>query len=235
MKLALVLFIGLINTTYAQNTYKNVDATTFKQLIEKENGLLLDVRTPGEYSRGHIAGSTLIDVSDPQAVSKIQVLQKNKPVYIYCLTGSRSQMVANFMVQNGFPEVYNLQRGVVEWNQMGFPIKQSQRVVAATSPVYQEKDIEELLRVNNVVLINFHAPWCAPCKKMAPAIAKLSNEYAGRAKITKVDVDVNKKLQQVYGVQSIPGLVLYKNGKEVWRYSGVLSYDDLLKVMSQFV
>lgn len=229
------LFVSIISHTSGQVSYENVDASTFSNLIEQGGGLLLDVRTPGEYSRGHIAGSTLIDIADPGAANKINMLQKNKPVYVYCLTGSRSQVVANYMVQNGFDKVYNLQRGIVEWHQMSLPIVQGEQVVASESRVYQQTDMEQLLKTNSLVLVNFHAPWCAPCKKMAPDIERLSQQLSGKAMVAKVDVDVNKQLQKSFGVESIPGLVLYKEGKEVWRHAGLISYDDLMKVMASYV
>ena len=85
--LTLFLFVTVWIDLNAQ-ALQHVDAVKFKELIAKEDATLLDVRTPEEYSRGHIAGSTNIDISDPAFVSKINLLQKDKTILIYCLSGS---------------------------------------------------------------------------------------------------------------------------------------------------
>lgn len=224
---AIVLFIGCSNA----QLYQNVDSKAFSELIAAGKGIVLDVRTPQEYSRGHIDGSTLISTNDPKFVDKVRLLQKDKPLYIYCLTGSRSRAVANYLSQNGYSKVYNLQRGIIEWNQMGYPISQSNMVAQSTSKVYSKTEFQNIVAKNSLVLVDFHAPWCAPCKKMAPDIEKLKQTYAGKATIKKVDVEVNKELQTAYGVQSIPGLVLFKNGQEIWRHTGGLNYNQLSDII----
>ncbi len=85
----LFLFIATIFTISCANTQEidNVDSKSFSDLIKSAEGVILDVRTPQEYSRGHIENSTLISTNDPKFVKKISLLQKNKLIYIYCLTG----------------------------------------------------------------------------------------------------------------------------------------------------
>lgn len=229
----LLIGISLIMHSCANGQlYQNVNSETFRAKINNVEGILLDVRTQQEYTRAHIEGSTLISTSDPKFVDKVMLLQKNKPIYIYCLTGSRSRAVANYLSQNGYTKVYNLQRGIVEWNQLGYPLTQSNEVVASSSKVYNSAEFQQLLS-NNLVLVDFHAPWCAPCKKMAPDIDKLKRNFKGKAKVEKIDIEVNKNIQQQYQVTSIPGLVLFKNGKEIWRHTGVLSYNELSAVMNK--
>lgn len=77
------------------------------------------------------------------------------------------------------------------------------------------------------VLVDFFATWCGPCKMLAPTIDELSEEYAGRAKIVKVDVDQSPLTAQHFGIQSIPTLVFFKDGKPVSHTMGVQSKDTL--------
>ena len=91
-----ILFSFLFVTGVYAQAVKHVDARKFQELTQAENGVILDVRTPQEYSHGHIEGSTLISVSDREFVNKINLLQKDKPVYLYCLTGSRSNSAARY-------------------------------------------------------------------------------------------------------------------------------------------
>jgi thioredoxin len=214
---------------------KHVDAKQFSELIAGGEGIILDVRTSQEYSQGHINNSTLISTNDPKFVEKVSLLQKDKPIFIYCLTGSRSYAVANYLVRNGYSNIYNLGRGILEWQRYGYPITQSKNPVASASKSYSESEFNVILSKNKTVLVDFHATWCAPCKKMAPIIEQVKNEYKGKATIEKVDVQSNKSLQKAYNVQSIPELILFQNGKEVWRKSGVISYDELSKVVDQYL
>lgn len=73
----------------------------------------------------------------------------------------------------------------------------------------------EVLQSSVPVLIDFWAPWCGPCKAIAPTIEELARDYAGRAKVFKVDVDTNPDLAEKYDVYSIPALKLFKNGQVV--------------------
>lgn len=82
---------------------------------------------------------------------------------------------------------------------------------------------------NGVVLVDFWATWCMPCKMMAPVLNNLSEELTGNAAVRKLDVDQNRTVSAKYGIRSIPTMVLFKNGKEVNRFVGVKTKDFLLK------
>lgn len=236
MKLKWTLALAFIASfsIYAQNV-NHVNSKTFSELIKQGDGIVLDVRTSQEYSRGHIDNSTLISTNDPKFVEKVSLLQKNKPIYIYCLTGSRSNAVARYLSQNGYTQIYNLQRGVMEWQQYGYALVTSSNPVANTSKVYDQTEFNQLIFSSDLVLIDFHAPWCAPCKKMAPIVEQLQADYSGKAVIEKIDVQSNKALQQTFNVESIPGFVLLKNGKEVWRHTGTLEYAEISTVLNQYL
>lgn len=77
-----------------------------------------------------------------------------------------------------------------------------------------------MLKSDVPVLVDFWAEWCGPCKAIGPSIEQLASEYAGKAKIFKLDVDTEGEIAQQYGVMSIPALLVFKGGKEVDRMVG---------------
>lgn len=230
--LTIFLFAGAL--VHAQIP-QHVDAVKFKELITKGDAILLDVRTPQEYSRGHIAGSTAINIADPAFVSKINLLQKDKTILVYCLTGSRSYAAANYMSKNGFKKIVNLQQGIMDWNQRGYALEQSSQTVASNATTYTEQSFGKLLKDNKVVLIDFHAVWCAPCKEMSPVIDKVSANFKGKARVEKVDVEANKEITAAYQVQSVPGFLIFKDGKKVWSHNGTISYEELTLALKKFL
>lgn len=89
---------------------KNIDIKEFKQLAEKTSGSIVDVRTPGEFNSGNIAGAKNINIAGNFS-EEIQKLDKDKPVFVYCAVGGRSSKAAQMMNEMGFKEVYNVMGG----------------------------------------------------------------------------------------------------------------------------
>jgi rhodanese-related sulfurtransferase len=95
----------------------DLDSRSFeKGFKETEGAQLIDVRTPGEFNEGHIPGASNIDVYSPDFSDKIQALDKDAPVYLYCRSGSRSGSVVAAMKQLGYERVYHLAHGIIDWH-----------------------------------------------------------------------------------------------------------------------
>jgi thioredoxin len=235
MKKGLGLVAGLLffwGMAFSQSVI-NTDALKFNSLLKTGNGIILDVRTPQEFSRGHIANATLINISDKDFINKVAVLQKDKPIYIYCLSGSRSWVAADYLAKNGFKQVYNLQQGLIDWQRNNLPLEKSEAVVATNSKIITPTDFTNLITSNKLVFVDFNTVWCAPCKTMNPIVDQLSETFKQKVKVEKIDMDANRELAQALDVQAIPGFLLFKNGQKVWTGKGVLSYEELKKILEK--
>lgn len=101
---------------------KNVSADTFRVMLDRHDGILIDLRTPEEWKTGYIAGAINIDYRSADFKDKISRLDKNKTYYVYCEIGGRSAMAADYMKSSGFCTVIVLQRGLRDWKGKKYPV-----------------------------------------------------------------------------------------------------------------
>ena len=101
---------------FTKPAYENLSPDDFKKkLAEDKNALLVDVRTKGEHNDFRIPSSKLIDISSMHFKSEIEKLDKNKSLFVYCASGSRSAMACSTLKKMGFEKVYNLSGGICSW------------------------------------------------------------------------------------------------------------------------
>jgi rhodanese-related sulfurtransferase len=99
----------------------NVSPQVFKTKLGISKGLLLDVRTLDEFNKGHLSGATMIDYLNPDFEKRIKALDRNKPVFLYCASGGRSEEAAEAMKKAGFRQIYNLEGGYRDLIKVGMP------------------------------------------------------------------------------------------------------------------
>lgn len=90
----------------------------------------------------------------------------------------------------------------------------------------------ELINQDQPVLVDFFADWCGPCKMLSPILKQVKDSLGERVSIIKIDVDKNQALATKYQVRGVPTLLLFKNGKQVWRQSGVVQKEDIINVIT---
>jgi thioredoxin 1 len=214
-KLIIFLVLGYSLTGYAQKD-SQLDPDNFEKKVQDKTIQLVDVRTPEEFEKGYISGARNFDINSKEYGQKIKSLKKDQPVLVYCLSGARSAKAGAQLRKQGYT-VYELKGGLMQWNARKKPLTRSGAGPSGmSSPVFR-KNIES----RNLVLVDFYAKWCAPCKVMAPEIEALEKKYGEKILVMKIDADANGSLIDSLQVQAIPTLYLYKNGKSVWTQTGL--------------
>lgn len=94
-----------------------------------------------------------------------------------------------------------------------------------------KNSFQNIINSKTPVLVDFFAEWCGPCKTLGPILKQVKDELGDNVKIVKIDVDKNQPLAQKYQVRGVPTMLLFKDGKNVWRQSGVLQKNDIVKVI----
>ncbi|WP_372752615.1 thioredoxin [Mariniflexile sp.] len=93
---------------------------------------------------------------------------------------------------------------------------------------------ESILNQDKPVLIDFFAEWCGPCKMMSPILKDLKDTLGDSVSIIKIDVDKNQAIASKYQVRGVPTLMIFKNGKQLWRQSGVIQKNELVSILQSF-
>jgi thioredoxin len=215
----------LLVSCNAQN--KNVEvippAAFAGKLKSMPNPQLLDVRMPSEFAGEHLDNASNVNWNGDDFAAKASKLDKSKPVFVYCKIGGRSNQAAQKLSEMGFTKIYDLQGGIVKWAADGFAPK-SDRIIGMCPQEYGE-----MLNTDKIVLVDFYAEWCAPCKQMAPYLAKMQEELKDKVTIIRLNADEHKTMMTEMKIDELPALYVYKNKKIVWEHKGFISEDELKK------
>lgn len=235
----MLLILTILNSSIVigqetQPFIENVDAKKFKELVEGGDGVILDVRTPNEVKQGHLINSSNIDYYDKEFERKINLISKDKTMYVYCQSGGRSAEAAAILKDNGFTKIYNLSGGIKAWETEGFPLIKTSNETDEHIQQLSLKEFEKMLKTEKPVLIEFHTVWCAPCRKMAPIIDKLEIQYKEEALILRIDADKSKEVGEAYSISGVPVFILFKDGVEKWRHHGMLSEEELMNQLNKY-
>lgn len=222
---ALVLF--LVSCAQQNNNATTIAATAFQEAIQKQGAQVLDVRTAGEFQGGHIKNALQANWNDPQEFeSRTQHLDKNATVYVYCQAGGRSAAAQAYLIEKGY-KVVNLEGGMSNWKMNNLPVE------GATNAVQMRvEDFDKVIASNQLVLVDIGAEWCPPCRKMLPTIDQVKKQFAGKFYFLAVDGGVDMDVMKHVQFETLPTFIIYKNGKEVWRKTGIVDAAEFNKVLA---
>jgi len=227
-----LFIIGLIAILFSscidsKNEKTNLSATEFAEKIkEMPSATIIDVRTPEEFAKGHLQNAKNYDWNGDDFGKQIAPLDKSKPVFVYCLSGGRSSSAADRIRSEGFKDVYELDGGIMKWRAANLPETTDN---TATSIGMSKQQFDELLNSDKLVLIDFYADWCAPCKKMKPSLDEISSNMGDKVIVVRINADDNIALCQELKIEALPTLQLYKNKKLSWTNTGFIEKEAIVK------
>jgi thioredoxin len=231
----IVLLLFFANNVFAQNKDKYLlSINDFEAKLQDNVGLtqLIDIRTPEEYLRGHLKRAINLNFNDDNFEDNVKAkIDKTLPVFVYCFSGRRSTDAATFLRDLGFKEVYEMAGGFAKWTSSSKPYVSN---ISTTQPIaaLTLENLERVIKSNSLVLIDFYAEWCGPCKKMTPILNNIANQNKN-LKLLKIDAEKSDNIASVFKVEEIPTYVIIKNGRQVWRGVGEMNEAELKDVLSK--
>ena len=191
----------------------------------------MDVRTPDEFNGGTIENAVNADITSYDFTNVVQTLDKSTPVMVFCLSGGRSKDAAKALRNMGFNTVYELKGGILKWNAENLPVVAPQSSSSAKSDGMNYQDFLELLGGDKIVIVDFYAEWCRPCKILQPILQEIENENKDKVSLITIDIDKNPLLANHLKIEAIPLVHIYKNQKLQWNNLGITDKATVLKVI----
>ena len=212
----LVSFISLIACNDISS--QRVSAEDFyTKLVDDNSSIIIDVRTPEEFSKGHLRNALNINWFDENFESQVEILSRERPVFIYCLSGGRSAKALDKISGMGFKNSYELDGGILEWRKNNYP---ESIIKVDHEKSLSVNEFSELITSDKIVMVDYFAKWCAPCKVMEPFLDDLSEKYSDKLKFIRIDYDQNLPLVKSLGVQGLPVIQIYYDNQLLWSQDG---------------
>lgn len=226
----LLLLVFACSNEQGTKKYSSLTPLEFDaKMKETASPTIIDVRTPEEFANGHLEHAKNIDWNGINFENQIAKVDTSKPVFIYCLSGGRSSNAAQKMLSMGFTNVYELSGGILKWRSADLP---ETTVTSNVSEGIDKTKFQTLITSDKLVLVDFYASWCAPCKEMKPELDALEMEMKDKLILLRIDADENPFLSKELNIAVLPTLLLYKNKNLIWSHTGYLSKEEIAKQLN---
>tara|TARA_B100000212_G_C27317043_1_gene508404 strand:- start:33 stop:737 length:705 start_codon:yes stop_codon:yes gene_type:complete len=229
------LYILLLTTFISCNQDKNnlVSANKFSEIISNDKSvIIIDVRTPDEFNKGHLKNSLNVNWFDENFDENLNIFSKDLPVMVYCLSGGRSSKANERIKSLGFKNVYELDGGILEWRKNKLPEATLNNNFKNSLTV---EDFNNFIETDKIVLVDYYANWCAPCKIMEPYLDEISNEYSNSLELVRINYDKNLPLVRSLEVYGLPVLQIFKDKKLLWSHVGFIEKSLVVDEVKKYI
>lgn len=199
--------------------------TEFVTTLQNEKeAIIIDVRTPEEFSKGHIENAQNINWNNGDFEEKISSYKKDTPLFVYCMSGGRSASAAEKLRGLGYTKVYELDGGILSWRNEGLAEIKGNHLQGMTLAQFKE-----LLVGDKLVLVDFYADWCVPCQKLKPHLDEIAKEMSEKVTVISINTDDNQELADELNIDGIPVLQIYKYQQLKWTNVGYIEKAEIVK------
>ncbi len=229
------LYILLLTTFISCNQDKNnlVSANKFSEIISNDKSvIIIDVRTPDEFNKGHLKNSLNVNWFDENFDENLNIFSKDLPVMVYCLSGGRSSKANERIKSLGFKNVYELDGGILEWRKNKLPEATLNNNFKNSLTV---EDFNNFIETDKIVLVDYYANWCAPCKIMEPYLDEISNKYSNSLELVRINYDKNLPLVRSLEVYGLPVLQIFKDKKLLWSHVGFIEKSLVVDEIKKYI
>lgn len=229
------LYIVLLYSFASCNNDNNnlVSAIKFSEIISNDKSvIIIDVRTPDEFNKGHLKNSLNVNWFDENFDENLNIFSKDLPVMVYCLSGGRSSKANERIKSLGFKNVYELDGGILEWRKNKLPEATLNNNFKNSLTV---EDFNNFIETDKIVLVDYYANWCAPCKIMEPYLDEISNEYSNSLELVRINYDKNLPLVRSLEVYGLPVLQIFKDKKLMWSHVGFIEKSLVVDEVKKYI
>lgn len=227
----LVLLLFLLSF-YAckNNAVGKLDIDAFNQIASNNNAQIIDLRPKAEFDSGHIVNAASFVPNSPELDAYIDLLYKDVPVCIVGGSIEHNAKLIEALKYNGFKSINELNGGMSAWINAKLPIQKT-----LPKKIYPNDTIkfDDAINGDKLVMVDFNATWCKPCKMMQPSIDRVHDERYNEVIVYSIDVDQFPQYNEKYQIKGIPLVMLFKNGKTLHRSEGYLEENKINQLIDK--
>jgi thioredoxin len=225
-----LLILVLLLAACKNNTAGKLNLEAFNQIASNNNAQIIDLRPQAEFDSGHIVNAASFVPNSPELDAYIDMLYKDVPV---CVIGGSSEdntKLIEKLKSKGFKNINELNGGMSAWINAKLPVQKT-----LPKKIYPNDTIsfDDAINGDKLVMVDFNATWCKPCKMMQPSIDRVHDERSSEVIVYSIDVDKFPQYNEKYQIKGIPLVMLFKNGKTMHRSEGYLEESKINELIDK--
>jgi thioredoxin len=227
----LVLLVFLLSFFACKNNKTGkLDIDAFNQIASNNNAQIIDLRPKAEFDSGHIVNAASFVPNSSELDTYIDLLYKDVPVCIVGGSKEDNTKLIETLKSKGFKLINELNGGMSAWTNAKLPVQKT-----LPKKIYPNDTItfDEAINGDKLVMVDFNATWCKPCKMMQPSIDRVHDERSDEVIVYSIDVDQFPQYNEKYQIKGIPLVMLFKNGKNLHRSEGYLEENKINELIDK--